>query len=352
MRRLGCTFVLLVTPALGQVATQPAPTTPERQAARLARELELPERRTAAVAGLCELGAPALAPLLAQMRHPDPTTARVAAQVLVEFGHDALPIVPKLQALAAGKDATAPIAAWALARLPHRGTFLVPSMEEGLVRELDGDGKEIWKSAKVGKPWSASMLADGHLLVADVDGAAREYDAEGKVVWEWTGKHCYTAERLLDGNTLLAEYGSQRVVEVDAKGEVVWQVEKCSPLFARRLPDGRTFFGNFDRGTLHEVDRTGVESWTLEGTANTYIVRRLRDGTLLHRQHNVAPARVRDHKGTELRTVPTFDVGTDVALLPDGSIQCGQGYVRRCDADGKERWKVDVGGWVGQITLR
>jgi hypothetical protein len=335
----------------GQTRPEPTPES-EQRAARLARELELRERRTAAVAGLCELGAPALEPLLEQLRHPDPAIARIAAMVLAEFGHDALPIVPKLQQLATSKEASAAIASWVLARLPHRGTFLVPSMEEGVVRELDGDGKEIWKSGPVGKPWSASMLADGHLLVADTTGAAREYDAAGKVVWEWTGETCYTAERLADGNTLLAELGNKRVVEVDPKGEVVWQVEQCSPLFARRLADGSTFYFNYYRGTLHEVDRAGVETWSLDGISRTYCVRRLRDGTLLHRQQDVEKAKQRDRKGVELRTLPTLGAGTDIALLPDGSIQCGQGYVRRCDATGKELWKVAIGGWVGHVTLR
>jgi hypothetical protein len=40
------------------------------------------------------------------------------------------------------------------------------------------------------------------------------------------------------------------------------------------------------------------------------------------------------------------------AFLADGSIQSGHGFVRRCGPDGKERWRFDLGGWAGVVTLR
>lgn len=354
MRSVDSFTLLLVAGLLPAQTARPSesvPPTPAQRAARCARELELPEKRRAAIGELLPLGPAAIDALLMQARHPDLAIAHVALQTLAELSHDALPAVPKLQQLAAGKDAHARAAAWALARLPHRGTFLVPSMEEGVVRELDADGKEIWKSGNVGKPWSATRLADDHLLVADIGGGACEYDAAGAKVWESNGKRVYTAERLVDGNTLCTDYGRQMVVEVDARGDEVWSYQ-VQALFAHRLPHGTTFSGNFNNGSLFELAGNGDVLWKIDGKPNTYAAQLLPDGRVLSQSQNGREAEVRDRSGKQLRTVPTLDNCTGILLLPDGSIQCGQKWVRRCNADGSERWKVAIAGWVGHVTLR
>ena len=320
--------------------------------ARLTRDLELPERRRAAIDGLLRAGTAAVEPLLVQARHPDLAVAHVALQVLAALEHDALPAVPKLQQMAVGDTPHARAAAWCLARLPVHGTFLVPSMEEGVVRELDAEGKEIWKMEKVGKVWSASRLASGNLLVADLENGACEYDKDGKQVWAWKGRVSYTAERLIDGNTLCVEYSGSRVVEVDPAGKEVWVHEKVTPMSATRLPYGTTLIGDYGNTTVSEVDRAGAMLWSIAEQQGVYSVRWLRDGTVLCRTSHAANARVLNQKGETLREVKTLDAGSDVVLLPDGSIQSGQNYARRCAADGSERWKVTFGGWGGRITLR
>ena len=351
--RIAGALLVVCTGLPAQVASSPQPSpSPAQRATRLARELELPERRHAAIDGLLVIGAPAVDALVAQASHPDLAIAQVALQVLAELGHDGLAAVPKLQQLAGTRDAHARAAGWALARLPHRGTFLVPSMADGVVREFDADGKLIWTSGQVGKPWSATVLASGHLLVADLDGGAREYDASGKMVWEWAGKNVYTAERLIDGNTLCAEFGQKRVVEIDARGEIVWTHGSVLAISARRLPDGTTFLVDYGARRLLEVGRDGGESWSLDSTANVYAAQRLRDGSVLYGGRKAGPATLRDRQGEVLRTVPTREQGSAILLLPDGTIQCGEGYVRRCNADGSERWLVAIGGWVGHVTPR
>lgn len=346
-------FLLVASALLGQrPATDLAKPATAPTPARLTRELELPARRRAAIDGLLRAGAPALEPLLLQARHPDLAVAHVALQVLAALEHDALPAVPKLQQMAVGDTPHARAAAWCLARLPVRGTFLVPSMEEGVVRELDAEGKEIGKIEKVGKVWSATRLASGNLLVADLDHGACEYDKDGKRVWEWQGKVVYTAERLIDGNTLCVEYGANRVVEVDPAGKEVWVHEKSTPMSAARLPFGTTLIGDYGSHSVSEVDRAGAVLWTIADQQSVYSVRWLRDGTVLLRNSNVANAKVQNPQGETLREVKTLEAGSDVVLLPDGSIQTGQHYVRRCAADGSERWQFKVGGWVGRVNLR
>src|SRR5688572_9406901 len=202
---------LLAAAATAQQPVKAAP--PAQQAQRFARELELPEKRTAAVDALLLLGADAVPALLQQAEHPDLATARTALQVLAALSHDGLAAVPKLRELGKGDGAHAQAAAWALARLPHRGTFLVPLMTSGAVVEIDAGGKEIWRSAQVAQPWTASILANGSLLVAEVGGGVREYDADGKRTAEFGTGNTYAAERLIDGNTLVGTFRGPGLVD-------------------------------------------------------------------------------------------------------------------------------------------
>jgi hypothetical protein len=345
--------VLAMLPSLvAQAPTAATAPTTTQQVQRLARALELPEQRAAAIDSLLQLGEPAVPALLAQARHPDLAIARIALRVLVGLEHAGLAAVPALQELAKGSDAHALAAAWALARLPWRGTFLVPSMEEGLVRELDADGKEIWKSEKVGQVWSAQRLANGNLLTAEVNGAAREYDAAGKMVWEQLAKNVYTAERQIDGNTLIASYGDRRVFEVDPAGTEVWSQPNLCALFATRLPNELTLMCDYNGKRVLEVDASGAVAWELGDCPQSYTCHRLRDGRTLvvTQEKNRAHIRARDGKQDAELTLNAQP--SDVVLLPDGWIECGNRYVRRCDGKGKELWNVATQGWAGRITLR
>lgn len=261
--------------------------------------------------------------------------------------------MPALKELAKGKDLHAQAAAWTLARLPHRGTSLVPVMEEGVVLELDGQGKEIWRSPKVGNNvWVASFLANGHLLVAGIDGGAREYDAAGKVVWEFVQDITHTAERLIDGNTLVTSYRKRSVIELDAAGNETWSHQDIAALFATRLASGRTLIGDYQHCRLIEVDRAGALVWQLRDCGVNQSSHRHRDGGtwVVFPQENKVTKFDRD--GRRLVELGLEHRSLDVLPLPDGSIQSGSGFVRRCDPRGRERWRVKVDGFAGRITLR
>ena len=343
---------LLACAAPAQDRTQP-PATPAVASQRFARQLELPERRREAAAALLQLGAASVPALLDEAKHPELGVAYTAFEVLAALEHEGLAAVPTLRERAKGNDVHAKAAAWALARLPHRGTFLVPSMEEGVVREFDAEGKEIWKSPKLGQVWSACILANGNLLAAEIDGGAREYDDKGAVVWEHRMQGVYSAERLIDGNTLLCSYQEQRVLEVDAKGDEVWSQPKTAALHALRLPGGTTLITDCNRGRVFEVARDGRDLWQLEGLRTAYVSHRRRDGTTLVVQQHPGRATLFGKDGKPVAAeLALAKEPADVVMLPDGWIECGRLYVRRCDARGKQLWEATTSGWCGRITLR
>lgn len=339
--------MLLANAVLSGQSSPKVPDSSEvRTSQQLARQLELVAPRQQAVDGLLQIGAPAVPALLAQARHPDLAIARVALQVLAALEHGGLAAVPELEKLAARQDERAQAAAWALARLPRHGTFLVASTDEGVVREFDDTGREVWKREKLGRVWTASLLANGNLLVAGQD--AREYDPAGNVVWQSNG--ACSAERLVGGNTLVTSSGNRDVTEVDG-GEAAWSHATARVLFATRLPCGTTLMSDLDAGRIFEVARDGQVTWEHDGFATPFVCRRLGDGTTLVLQQ-MRHALIVDRSGKQIREIPVEEHVTDLVLLPDGTIECGKGYVRRCDAKGTERWRVSLKGYPGRITLR
>ena len=344
--------VILLAGAVDAQVDKPAkPPAADAAARRFSRELELPARRREAVAELLRLGGPAVRPLLDAARHPDLAVARTAFEVLAALEHEGLAAVPELERLAAGKDERAQAAAWALARLPRRGTFLVAVTHEGVVREFDDTGKEIWKREKIGDAWTASLLANGNLLVAGPDFGAREYDAASNVVWQSEQRTACGAERLVDGSTLVTCSAGNGLSEVDAGNREVWSHANERVLFATRLPGGTTLMSDLAANRVFEVARDGRVAWERDGFVSPFLCRRVRDGTTLVLQ-NSRPALVVDRSGKSVREIPVEASVSDLVLLPDGTVECGKGYVRRCDSKGAERWRVSIKGFPGRITLR
>jgi hypothetical protein len=100
------------------------------------------------------------------------------------------------------------------------------------------------------------------------------------------------------------------------------------------------------------VDRDGQVAWQIEQVPHCYGARRLRDGSTAVMQQQQNLVRIYDPAGKAIEDVKLSRSSSDWVPLPDGSMQCGHRFVRRCDKDGNEIWKVDVGGWVGRVTLR
>jgi hypothetical protein len=104
-------------------------------------------------------------------------------------------------------------------------------------------------------------LPDGHVLAAhEGEGVVREVDANGRVVWEYKGvQDVFEALRLGSGNTLISCGAQARVIEVSPKGDLVWEF-KASDVpdlnlvwvtSLQRLKNGNLVVGNFLRG--HEA---------------------------------------------------------------------------------------------------
>jgi outer membrane protein assembly factor BamB len=125
------------------------------------------------------------------------------------------------------------------ARKLANGHYLFAIMGNGTVKELDGDGKEVWEATVPGDPFCAVRLPDGHTLVGCADAhTIQELDAAGKVVWEVKQNDVPGArlefvaglQRLPNGDTVVANYlghGSighgAHVFEITPDKKLVWK---------------------------------------------------------------------------------------------------------------------------------
>jgi len=121
------------------------------------------------------------------------------------------------------------------------GTYLVAFIGEGLVRELDADGKVIRvitpeKNPTSGGAHAVVRLPGGNTLISTgYRKSVVEIDPEGKTVWsvgseqlpaEFELHYMAGIQRLPNGNTVVANYaGTPQFFEVTPKHEVVWQID-------------------------------------------------------------------------------------------------------------------------------
>ena len=125
------------------------------------------------------------------------------------------------------------------------GTYWVAFYGEGVVREVDGDGKELRRIATP-NPYCAIPLPDGNVLVGGGLGKRLfEVDREGKTVWE-VGENDLPGnplrfvagvQRLAGGTTLVCNWGGfghegkqPQLVEVTRDRRVVWQYDDAKAL--------------------------------------------------------------------------------------------------------------------------
>jgi len=319
-----CAALLLL--AIAVAAQAKAPTSPiERRARSLANQLELAERRAAAVEELLSLGADAVPALAARLGDPRPEIVQVVCQVLCALGTTASGALPQLTAAAASRDAAVvrmarmtefavrptgltticdyegsrvvQVGAGGAERelvkgvqasdaepLPD-GHLLLTLFQQQRVVELDADGKEVWSFAQLKSPVEATRLLDGNTLIAD-SGNQRfvEVDAAGRIVWEFkpdARHHCNHVERLPSGNTLVAMYPDQ-VLEVDRAGKVVWELKGLRGVCdADRLPNGNTLICLEEDKVVREVNKKGEVLWELKGVREPNDADRLPNGNTL-----------------------------------------------------------------------
>jgi HEAT repeat protein len=109
----------------------------------------------------------------------------------------------------------------------HANGQIVCMSAQGKILVLDArTGQEI-RAVQVGQQggWcSAEMLANGRYLVATmVDGKVREIDAAGKTHWEITFPGAFRATRLPNGHTVVASMTTRKVAEFDRNGKNRWE---------------------------------------------------------------------------------------------------------------------------------
>ncbi|MCS7045073.1 MAG: HEAT repeat domain-containing protein [Gemmataceae bacterium] len=108
-----------------------------------------------------------------------------------------------------------------------RSGKIVCMTAQGAVLEIDAaTGKEL-RTINLGPNggWcSAEALPTGRYLVATMNnGLVREVDVHGKVHWQASFPGVFRATRLPNGHTLVASMTTKRVAELDRSGQVRWE---------------------------------------------------------------------------------------------------------------------------------
>jgi len=165
----------------------------------------------------------------------------------------------------------------------HEGGLWLANSGKSQLLHLDPAGN-LLESLEFGRlPGSISVLANGHLLVADGRmHTITEITPSGERIWQYgTPRRCgrdenqlfapESAQRLDNGHTLISDTGNNRVLEVDHTGRITWALvsgEALSiprPAKVLRLPSGNTLIEYSNRFRWLEVtpEQTVVWRYTL-----------------------------------------------------------------------------------------
>lgn len=133
-----------------------------------------------------------------------------------------------------------PHAQFRMCRKTPEGTYVVPFLAEGAVREYDRAGRCLRRFASVGTPAGVERLPNGNTLITG-GGCVTEWDKQDRVVWQLNLAADLPdvqvgvpagVERLPNGNTLFCNWGSHAegskrgvsILEVTPDKRVVWEV--------------------------------------------------------------------------------------------------------------------------------
>ncbi len=248
-----------------------------------------PVRRLAAALALLQAGVrehqPALRKLLAD---PDPTVrANLAHAFLDRDDRAGIPVLIDLLPDLAGD------AAWALAdRLTALAGASAPEVSPGEGAEDRIDCRDAWRlwwrtngdKIDLKKVRQSSSEKGNTLLVylTGKDGMVEEIDHQGKGIWHKSPFWSPLSAQWLDEQTfLLTEYGGERVTERNHEGDVKWLKNMDRPVVcARRIDAEHTMI--VCRNLVVEVDRAGKERFRYEHpTRSIAAARKLSEGTLV-----------------------------------------------------------------------
>jgi len=129
-------------------------------------------------------------------------------------------------------------------RMTAQGTYLIPHLNLGKVREYDRNWKQIFE-VDAPSAWTAVRLANGNTLIGgNQHGYVREVNRKGETVWEINkddlpGIPLYTVQevsRLKNGNTIISNWGGSiqksdwekvvQYIEVSPDKKVVWALHQ------------------------------------------------------------------------------------------------------------------------------
>lgn len=329
------------------------PSTPAertKQAFRLARQLEAPERCSAAWRGLLELGEPAATALAVSLKDPRPEVAIRAADVLARLGPAGAAALPDLEKIAtAAPPDLAHACRLAIARIRWRGQLVVDYSAKA--RFVDAAGK-VQEVGHATSNWHIEPVADGHWLASDyATNVVSEFDAAGKAVWTFKDVSCpYDVERLPNGNTMIADGSNNRVVEIDARGEKIVAVlgDLKRPVDVDRLPDGHLLVTEFEGGQVVELDEHGVVRTKWEGLGNPMSAERLANGNTLVACWKDGKVVELDSAGAVVWSVDLPQAQYATRLVNGNTLAAATSVCVEFDGKGKEVWR-EAGSFASQI---
>lgn len=211
---------------------------------------------------------------------------------------------------------------------------------------VDLKGKVLWERQLKLTPKSATILPNGHYLIAHDKGAC-EFDRDHKVVWDNKNaglgeKMTYDIQRLPNGNTLVSYVDDGHVTELTREGKVVWQIKGLkSPGAALRLPNGNTLISENHANQVIEVDQEQKTVWKMGPLKNPSDVDILPSGNILVAEWSANRA---FEVNRAEKTVWSYQIKDNISSahrLADGSTLVAQaGSVVIADDQGKELREV------------
>ncbi len=182
------------------------------------------------------------------------------------------------------------------------------------------------------------------LYVQNQNGMITEVDRDGRQRWQITGlQGPMDAQALPNNRVLVAEFNLRRVAELDVKtGKPIWQKQfNTFPSSARRLANGNTLI--VTQNQILELDVNGRETVLVTRPLNDILsAARVRDGQFVMISNQGQVFRL-DATGKELknfRLQAVTNYGNDI--LPDGSVIVPvqfQNKVVAYDPEGKVLWE-------------
>ncbi|MBK8097530.1 MAG: hypothetical protein IPK26_10500 [Planctomycetes bacterium] len=303
---------------------------------RLIRDLELPERRQAAIVGLNTAG--------------NAATSALAAALAAEQTRGRPEALAGLHQAWVGFDFAA---AKAAGGLPAGRLELIADYSDNRILGVNADGEKVFELKEVFGAWDAELTPRGTILITEFSvSRVQEVDLKGNAVWAFEDlKNPYDADRLGNGNTLIADTFGSRVIEVNPVGEIVWQYDKdIRPFDVDRLRDGNTLIADVLQDRVLEVTKDGKIAWELKGLNNVHDADRLPNGNTLVTLRGKGVVLEFDAAGEQVWKLEGLSSPSDADRLPNGNtIVAENTRVREFDASGQEvyrkemTWAVEVG---------